>query len=100
MPKKFFNEQVIPFKVGQSVLDAMIEFHCHPRYSCKKGVCQSCLLKSDDNQVTSAQKDVKESLIAQGYFLACQCYPKEDIKVNETNSSELEIDVKHIFPLI
>jgi len=92
MPKIFFNKQVIPFKVGQSVLDAMIEFDCHPAYSCKKGVCQTCLLKSDDNQVTSAQKDVKESLIAQGYFLACQCYPKEDIKVNTTDNSELEID--------
>lgn len=87
---------MIPLKVGQSVLDSMIEFDCHPSYSCKKGVCQSCLLKSDDNLLTSAQKDVKESLIAQGYFLACQCYPQEDIKVNETNNSELEVDVKLI----
>lgn len=92
MPKIFFNKQAIPFKVGQSVLDAMIEFDCHPVYSCKKGVCQTCLLKSDNNQITNAQKDVKESLIAQGYFLACQCYPKEDIKVNTTDNSELEID--------
>jgi len=96
MPKIFFNKQAIPFKVGQSVLDAMIEFDCHPAYSCKKGVCQSCLLKSDDKQVANAQKDVKETLISQGYFLACQCYPKEDIKVNETDNSELEIDVKLI----
>lgn len=96
MPKISFNEKEIPFKVGQSVLDAMIEFDCHPSYSCKKGVCQSCLLKSDDKQIIDAQKDVKESLISQGYFLACQCYPKEDIKVNETNNSELEIDVKLI----
>lgn len=92
MPKIFHNKQAIPFKIGQSVLDAMIEFDCHPAYSCKKGVCQSCLLKSDDNQVTSAQKDVKDSLITQGYFLACQCYPKEDIQVNTIDNSELEID--------
>jgi len=96
MPKISFNEREIPFKVGQSVLDAMIEFDCHPSYSCKKGVCQTCLLKSDDHQIASAQKDVKETLIAQGYFLACQCYPKQDIKVNTTDNNELEIDVKLI----
>ncbi|PAJ73015.1 hypothetical protein CJF42_18045 [Pseudoalteromonas sp. NBT06-2] len=92
MPKIFFDSKEIPIKIGQSILDAMIEFDCQPIYSCKKGVCQTCLLKSNDSQINSAQLDIKDTLKAQGYFLACQCYPQENIKVSIIENSDIDMD--------
>ncbi|SFB96372.1 FAD-binding oxidoreductase [Pseudoalteromonas denitrificans] len=94
MPNIYFNSQKIPFKVGQSILDALIEFDFKPVYSCKKGVCQTCMLKSDSSQITQSQMEVKDTLKVQGYFLPCQCYPDSDISVISPCSEDITYDMQ------
>jgi CDP-4-dehydro-6-deoxyglucose reductase len=51
-------------------------------HSCKSGVCQSCLVKGGGGVIPErAQSGLKDTLRAQGYFLACSCYPVEDLAV-------------------
>lgn len=54
-------------------------------FSCRAGVCHSCMMKSEGDASmvipASAQKGLTNTQIAQGYFLACCCYPSEDMNV-------------------
>src|SRR5690606_26325 len=51
-------------------------------YSCRSGVCQSCLLKALEGSIPSkAQQGLKESLRAQNYFLSCVCVPENDMTI-------------------
>lgn len=59
---------------GETVLDALLRQGIEIPYSCKMGVCLSCLLKAEPVQVPAAAQDgLRETLREQGYFLACQC---------------------------
>jgi NAD(P)H-flavin reductase/ferredoxin len=67
---------------GESVLDAL-ERHALPALSsCRTGVCQTCLMQALEGPVPArAQQGLKDSLRAQGYFLACVCHPSEDMVI-------------------
>lgn len=63
---------------NETVLDCLLR-HGHPiPHSCKAGACQSCLMKSNTILPSTGLKD---TLTAQGYFLACTHRPTEDITV-------------------
>lgn len=49
---------------------------------CRAGTCHSCLLQAvDGSPGDDAQRGLKDTLRAAGYFLACQCHPAGDITV-------------------
>lgn len=65
---------------GQSVLDALLAAGEPLPYSCKSGVCGSCLMQATSGAVPArAQQGLKESWREQGYFLACVCEPESDL---------------------
>jgi ferredoxin-NADP reductase/ferredoxin len=50
--------------------------------SCRSGVCQTCLMRSIKGALPEkAQAGLKPTLAAQNYFMACSCYPENDIEV-------------------
>lgn len=50
--------------------------------SCRAGACQSCLMQATSGAVPGqAQVGLKDTLRAQGYFLACRCQPEGDLAV-------------------
>ena len=65
---------------GASVLDALLDHgHMIPN-NCRAGVCQSCLMQVEEGEAPEpAQIGLKDTLKAQGYFLACCC--KQDMPV-------------------
>jgi len=65
---------------GESVLDALLRAGADVSYSCKAGSCGSCLLRTARAQPVPAQAQagLKEAWKADGYFLACSCYPEGD----------------------
>jgi len=68
-----FNGQEFEADGAESVLDLLLRHDQLISYSCKSGNCQSCLLKSLTGEVIpAAQRGLKSTLVAQGYFLACQ----------------------------
>jgi CDP-4-dehydro-6-deoxyglucose reductase len=73
---------------SHSVLEVLEGAGFRIPYSCRKGICQSCMLQTDDPVPAQSQQGLRASQIAQGYFLACCCYPQQDISVRPKNISD------------
>lgn len=51
-------------------------------YSCRAGVCLSCILQAVEGEVPpESQAELRETMRQQGYFLACQCRPQGPLTV-------------------
>ncbi|PTL83139.1 2Fe-2S iron-sulfur cluster-binding protein [Vitiosangium sp. GDMCC 1.1324] len=67
---------------GESVLDGLLRQGVQVPHSCRAGACQSCLMRAGRGEVPAkAQAGLKETLKAQGYFLACVCHPESELEV-------------------
>ena len=75
---------------GETVLDALLRQGIEIPYSCKMGVCLSCLLKAEPVQIPAAAQDgLRANLREQGYFLACQCQPDGALTVSLGEESDV-----------
>lgn len=82
MPSITYGGQSYQCKEHESVLDCMTAHGVTIPSSCHAGLCQTCLMHAVEGKVpASAQVGLKTTLAAQNYFLACACYPEEDIEV-------------------
>ncbi|MFI4854462.1 MAG: 2Fe-2S iron-sulfur cluster-binding protein [Phycisphaerales bacterium JB065] len=81
MPRITYEGKTIPLEPGQTVLDAAHASGIALPCSCRNGVCQSCLVKTDAGTAPppGSQKGLKPSLVQRGYFLACIAHPTEDL---------------------
>lgn len=67
---------------GHSVLDVLTGRGVPVPYSCRSGVCQTCLMRAiGGTPPAAAQQGLKDSLKLRNYFLACVCHPTEDLEV-------------------
>jgi NAD(P)H-flavin reductase/ferredoxin len=82
MASILYDDEHIQVNEGQTVLSALLDRgHAIPN-SCRAGACQSCLMQAVEGDVPSdAQSGLKETLKAQGYFMACRCIPHTSLKV-------------------
>ena len=65
-----------------SVLDCLTAHGVAVPSSCRSGICQTCMMRAVEGEVPDkAQAGLKPTLAAQNYFLACSCYPEQDIEV-------------------
>ena len=81
MPRVAF--QGASYEAGElSVLDCLTaRGHAVPS-ACRAGVCQSCLMRAVRGAVPDkAQAGLTPTMTARGLFLACQCFPTEDLEV-------------------
>ena len=74
---------------GVSVLESLEAEGFRIPFSCRSGVCQSCLLQTKDAVPSESQAGLRDQQIMQGYFLSCSCYPKNDLLVNAKQHSDL-----------
>jgi ferredoxin-NADP reductase/ferredoxin len=77
---------------GDSVLDALLKGGAELAYSCRNGICQSCVLRAPDAAVPAdVQGELKETLRARGCFLACLWRPGDDalIELEALDDAEL-----------
>ncbi|MFT6220864.1 MAG: NAD(P)H-flavin reductase/ferredoxin [Candidatus Endobugula sp.] len=74
---------------GVSVLESLEAEGFRIPFSCRSGVCQSCLLQTKDAVPSESQAGLRDQQIMQGYFLSCSCYPKNDLLVNAKQRSDL-----------
>lgn len=76
-------------QLGESVLDALLRENINLPFACKKGTCHSCMIRSTDvTPPKAAQSGLKNTLINQNYFLACQCYPEQDMHLKLPDQSD------------
>ncbi len=67
---------------GQSVLDCLTAHGQAVPSACRAGVCQSCLLRAVRGGVPEqAQRGLTPTMVARNLFLACQCFPTQDLEV-------------------
>lgn len=86
MASIFFNDQSYVLNENETVLDCLLRHGVEASYSCKSGACQACLMQSPNADLPpSSQAGIKDTMAAQGFFLACQCAPKNDIEIKETD---------------
>ena len=75
---------------GETVLDALLRQDVEVPYSCKLGVCLSCLLRVESGTVPSeAQDGLRKTLCEQGYFLACQCRPGDGLSIAGADEADV-----------
>ena len=89
---RFQNAQY-PLESGESVLDCLLRNQQQVSYSCKSGLCQSCLVQAVDCQPPSrAIQGLKTTLQSTGHALACQWMPDNDGGVRLPDDTMLSIN--------
>ncbi len=85
-PKKISLEGQEAFcQEGETVLEALLRENIDIPYSCQAGACQSCLVRSVEvTPPASSQRGLREGLRRQKYFLACLCYPEQDMVITRS----------------
>ncbi|SJM90642.1 Ferredoxin--NAD(P)(+) reductase (Naphthalene dioxygenase ferredoxin-specific) [Crenothrix polyspora] len=74
---------------GETVLDTLLRENINLSYACKKGTCHSCMVRSPDVMPPqTSQTGLKNTLKTQHYFLACQCYPEQDMCIKLSDQSD------------
>jgi CDP-4-dehydro-6-deoxyglucose reductase, E3 len=94
-----FADHAFSVAPGESVLDILLKQGQPIPNSCRAGVCQSCLLRATEGEIPKqAQTGIKDTLRAQGYFLACRCQPADDMVVELPKESDVRLDARVIGP--
>lgn len=72
----------VELEPGQTVLDALLAQGVPIPHACRRGICQTCLLRAVEGRPPPAsQQGLKASLRLQKHFLACICKPEESLRV-------------------
>jgi len=81
-----YKGQLYSCEKNESVLDALLRQDAELSYGCRAGACQACMLKLEEGAVPEqAQRGLKDTQKSEGYFLACSCYPEQDIKLDSAD---------------
>jgi NAD(P)H-flavin reductase/ferredoxin len=90
MSNLHFYNRVFTVSDGQTVLDVLLENSQDIPYSCKMGVCVTCVMQVVEGEVgAETQAGLRESLVKQGHFLPCVCQPAEDLHVVMADRQDL-----------
>ncbi|QSQ22241.1 2Fe-2S iron-sulfur cluster binding domain-containing protein [Pyxidicoccus parkwayensis] len=95
MAKVKHESQWYPLEAGESVLDGLLRQGVSVPNSCRAGACQSCLMKAVRGTVPEAARvGLKDTLVAQGYFLACTCRPTEGAELEVAGAEDLRVPAR------
>lgn len=82
MVQILFGDKTCQSAPGESLLETLLAQHCRIPWSCRAGLCHSCLMQVTRGSVPEqACTNLSSDQIASGFFLACQCYPTSDITI-------------------
>ncbi|WP_018294115.1 FAD-binding oxidoreductase [Mariprofundus ferrooxydans] len=82
MPTIRFEGQDYFCAEDETLLDSLARHGVMLPSSCRAGACLTCMTRAlKGTPPKSAQLGVKDTLAAQGYFLACLCKPVEDMEI-------------------
>ncbi|MFZ2725440.1 MAG: 2Fe-2S iron-sulfur cluster-binding protein [Methylococcaceae bacterium] len=98
MPTITFGTDTFVSQADETVLDTLLRENQPIPYSCKQGICQSCLMRCmDKTPPATAQAHLKDTLVQQNYFLSCVCVPQEDMTVALFNAQNhtISASVQH-----
>lgn len=77
-----YQQQSVELSAGETVLDALLKQGIKVPFSCRNGVCQTCLMRAIEGKPPGeSQQGINPVLRLRGHFLACVCRPTEDLTV-------------------
>lgn len=82
-PRLRVDDRVFPLETGETVLDAMLRVGLPVESSCRAGQCCACMVRGAPAPPGS-QAGLKDTLVEQGYFLACQARPTGEVVLAAT----------------
>ena len=95
MPKITFEDHEYLTEDNESVLDCLIRHDVSVHFSCKAGVCQSCMMTMQEGTPTEAsQKGLKDAQKLQNYFLMCSLIPETDITIARPGEEFMNVDTR------
>lgn len=90
-----FKNQSYTLDPQENVLQCLLRHGVDYPNSCQAGICQSCLIKTNDEVIPSSwQEGLPDTLKAQGYFLACLAQPETPLNVMTPESAECEVSAQ------
>lgn len=91
MTSFYYEDRLYQLQEDETILECLLRHNVEYSYSCKSGVCQSCIGKVTKGEIDPEwQKDLQDSQQTQGYFLPCIAKPKTSITFTTSNNNEIE----------
>jgi CDP-4-dehydro-6-deoxyglucose reductase, E3 len=92
MPSIHVNGSSYGVEPNETVLDCLDRHGVVVMSSCRVGVCQSCMVRAVDGEPpAAAQKGLRDTVAAQGFFLACSARIETDITLDLDGVSGREV---------
>lgn len=87
MPTLKYNNEFFEGNESETILDCLIRHGQKVSHSCRGGICQSCMLKTDTAVDSVAQKGLSAAKKDNGLFLSCQQRLNKDFEVSLPNTT-------------
>ncbi len=95
MTKITLNNHSYQSTENETVLDSLLRNGIDARFSCGKGICQTCLMKQTNGSPPAiSQKGLSKSLVDKDYFLACICNPEGNMEITNPEESDIFKEAK------
>ncbi len=82
-----YNDQHIDIHEPETVLEGLERSGFKIPFSCRAGICQSCLMQANLQPPISSQIGLSDNQKSQNFFLACSCIPKKDMNISLLSNS-------------
>ncbi|MCF6263843.1 MAG: 2Fe-2S iron-sulfur cluster-binding protein [Xanthomonadales bacterium] len=84
-----FNNNTYQHQNDETVLDTLLRNGVDVAFSCRNGVCQTCLVRAVVGEVSEeSQKGLNNWLVEKNYFLPCKCNPVTDLVIEERQDAD------------
>ncbi len=82
-----FNTNTYKHKNNETVLDTLLRHGVDIAFSCRNGVCHTCLLRVVEGEVNKeSQQGLNKRLLEKNYFMPCKCNPVSDLLMQERSN--------------
>jgi NAD(P)H-flavin reductase/ferredoxin/truncated hemoglobin YjbI len=93
MPKVTFEGADYEVRAHETVLDALVRGGAQVNFSCRKGSCQTCLLRGVNRAPESeGQRGLRQELRETGHFLPCITHVQSDLHIERPDLSTLNVN--------
>lgn len=90
MPVITYKNRKYISKASETVLETLLRNGADVAFSCKQGICQTCLLKCTDGELTTeSQSGLDQGLQRKNYMMPCVCKVSGDLTLTEPEPRDL-----------
>ena len=90
MSQILFRNRKYQCRDDETLLEALQRQGVEMSFSCRKGSCQTCMLKCVAGQLPDkSQMNLRSALVNDGYFMPCVCKPSGDMEIVDVVREDL-----------